>query len=802
MPRFEIKRKVSTKSTRVKCVDFHPKEPWVLASLHTGSLYILNYQTKSIVKTIDVGDKPIRCARFIARKEWIVIGSDDQMIRVYNYNTMALEKSFVAHDDYIRDILVHPTLPYILTCSDDTTIKCFNFEANFTETIVFRGHVNAVMSLSLNPKDQNLFASASLDGTVKVWGLNSNSAHYTLEGHEAGVCTVCYLLNDTRPYLLSGGEDAVVRVFDYQTKACVCKLEGHTDVVWCIKCHEELPLVATASEDSTIRIWNTQTNKVERVLNYDFERNWSLAFQGNLLAIGADQGTLIVKIGSDVPTISMDGSGKIIVTKKQEAISMTAKNIDAADGEALMLPMKELGVVDVFPQSIKFSPNGRFVAIIGDSDYIIYTPLAWRNVKYGNCTQFAWSDDGGYAILESSGNVKVYNKSFEEQNIDIETDEAPDAIFGGNVLTLKYPGSLSLYTWQGNFITEIQIAAKQVSWSDTDLLAICGDGSYYILRYNSGMVADYFLKNKTAPEDGLTDAFEVLSEIPETVKSGSWYGDAFIYVNHNNSLCYYVGAFCNIITHLEDNMFLLGYLPKENRCMLSDQKGEKVVGYQLLHSLLVFQSAVLRKDEEMIKEYLSEIPKDVMGVAAQFLKQHEYPELALSISDDPEFKFDLAVSLRKIELAREMADIINDDHQWRELTKMYLDMDDVEEAVECMFRGKDWSGILLYGVALNDGELISRLLSATEEREIWNVAFVCAHIMREKEKCVEILEKTRRHPEAALYSVTYGLPGEVTKSIVSEWKKELSEIYPKQAESLANPVYNPELFVISERYMK
>ncbi|EDS89014.1 coatomer subunit beta putative [Entamoeba histolytica] len=146
-----------------------------------------------------------------------------------------------------------------------------------------------------------------------------------------------------------------------------------------------------------------------------------------------------------------------------------------------------------------------------------------------------------------------------------------------------------------------------------------------------------------------------------------------------------------------------------------------------------------------------------------------------------------------------MADIINDDHQWKELTKLYLDNDDIEEAIDCMFKGNDWSGILLFGVALNDGELIERLLKITEEKEIWNIAFVCAHIMQMKEKCVQILQKTSRYPEAAMYAVTYGLPPELAKNIVEEWKTELSEIYPKQAEALANPLDNPELFVLPEQ---
>ena len=43
-----------------------------------------------------------------------------------------------------------------------------------------------------NPKDPNTFASASLDRTIKVWGLTSANPHFTLEGHEKGVNCIDY----------------------------------------------------------------------------------------------------------------------------------------------------------------------------------------------------------------------------------------------------------------------------------------------------------------------------------------------------------------------------------------------------------------------------------------------------------------------------------------------------------------------------------------------------------------------------------------------------------------------------------
>jgi len=51
-----------------------------------------------------------------------------------------------------------------------------------------------------------------------------------------------------------------------------------------------------------------------------------------------------------------------------------------ADGERLSLPTKEMGTVDVYPQSLKHNPNGRFIVVCGDGEYIIYTAIGLRPI--------------------------------------------------------------------------------------------------------------------------------------------------------------------------------------------------------------------------------------------------------------------------------------------------------------------------------------------------------------------------------------------------------------------------------------
>ena len=216
--RLDIKKKLSASSERVKSVDLHASEPWVLAALYNGHVMIWDYESGSLAKSFELSEHPVRCARFISRKQWFVAASDDMRLRVYNYNTMEKVKEFEAHADYIRSLEVHPTLPYVLSSSDDMTIKLWDWDRGFDCTQMFEGHNHYVMQVKINPKDTNTFASASLDRSIKVWGLGSHVPHYTLEGHERGVNCVDYYPSGDKPYILSGADDRTVKIWDYQVR--------------------------------------------------------------------------------------------------------------------------------------------------------------------------------------------------------------------------------------------------------------------------------------------------------------------------------------------------------------------------------------------------------------------------------------------------------------------------------------------------------------------------------------------------------------------------------------------------------
>lgn len=345
-------------------------------------------------------------------------------------------------------------------------IKLWNWEKNWACEHVYEGHSHYVMMVRFNPKDPNYFASASLDRTIRVWGITTPTPHYTLEGHAMGVNCVDYYPGGDRPYLISGADDKTVKVWDFQTKTCVQTLPGHTANVSQTIFHPRLPLIITGSEDGTVRIWHSVTFRLESTLNYAMDRCWAAACtsRSNALALGFDEGLVVLKLGKESPVASMDRSGRVVWARNNDIQTasvrgMVAEMTDVAagaaaaggavmvDGESLPVAVKDMGTCDVFPQSLQHNANGRFLAVCGDGEFIIYTGQALRNKSFGSALDFVWSSVGNndYAVRESTSSVKVFRNFKEAQTL--RPGFAVEAIFGGALLALCGHEFVCFYLW-------------------------------------------------------------------------------------------------------------------------------------------------------------------------------------------------------------------------------------------------------------------------------------------------------------------------------------------------------------------
>jgi WD40 repeat protein len=160
------------------------------------------------------------------------------------------------------------------------------------------GHTYGVTSIAFSP-DGALLASGSYDGTIRLWRLAHSGrsgshvqAHLIgapLSGHTGGVTSVRFSPDGT--ILASGSQDGTIRLWDVAHQQPLgSPLTGHTASVYGVAFSPNGALLASGSDDATIRLWDVARRQpLGLPLTGHSGSVYSVAFSpdGKLLASGS-----------------------------------------------------------------------------------------------------------------------------------------------------------------------------------------------------------------------------------------------------------------------------------------------------------------------------------------------------------------------------------------------------------------------------------------------------------------------------------------------------------------------------------
>jgi len=169
-----------------------------------------------------------------------------------------------------------------------------------------------------------------------------------------------------------------------------------------------------------------------------------------------------------------------------------------------------------------------------------------------------------------------------------------------------------------------------------------------------------------------------------------------------------------------------------------------------------------------------------------------FKEQALAVSTDPEHRFELALALKNLATAHALAREANSQQKWRQLAFIATEEGKLRLAQECLHEAQDFGGLLLVTTSTANANMIQKLGAIADETGKNNISFLSNFLLGDVDKCIDILIKTDRIPEAALFARTYA-PSKIS-AIVKLWKEKLSAVSERAGQSLADPEQYENLF--------
>ncbi|NJR14273.1 MAG: protein kinase [Calothrix sp. CSU_2_0] len=296
-------------ASEVNTVAIHPHNQ-ILASGHNNkNIYLWDLQTNQVLKTIPGHLQAVESICYSQDGKILASASNDKTIKLWDAHNYQEVITLIGHTKAVKSVVFSPDTKYLVSGSWDKTVKIWDVE-NGKEINTLTGHKQQVSAVALSP-DGLYVASASFDKTVCIWKLEqalSSEAeiHYNpasiLSGHTWAVLTVAFSPNGE--ILATGSDDNTIKLWEVKTGREIATLSGHSWSVTGLIFDLTGEFLISSSKDKTIKIWRV-SNHEEIIIVCEHE--------DSVMAIAANFNTQ-----SDMPIIASGSQDKTIKICKLE----------------------------------------------------------------------------------------------------------------------------------------------------------------------------------------------------------------------------------------------------------------------------------------------------------------------------------------------------------------------------------------------------------------------------------------------------------------------------------------------------
>ncbi|KJA14825.1 hypothetical protein HYPSUDRAFT_80696 [Hypholoma sublateritium FD-334 SS-4] len=186
--------------------------------------------------------------------QYFATGTSSSRISVWDATSYDKVVSF-DHDGEIYALCFTPDGHHLLSANSNGVICIWDIISS-TAILSLDGHSAPIHSLSARPKT-SIFASASVDATVRIWNWNitSGSQIALLPHGQAAVFSVVFF-PDGSFHLLSGAADKQIRLWDAERSTVLRIFKGNTGPIRTLSISADGLQFASGSDDNSIRIFS------------------------------------------------------------------------------------------------------------------------------------------------------------------------------------------------------------------------------------------------------------------------------------------------------------------------------------------------------------------------------------------------------------------------------------------------------------------------------------------------------------------------------------------------------------------
>ena len=279
-------------SDGVRAVAFSPCGKFLASGGEDNTIKLWSMPDGTNIKSMAAHDGNVNTVICSPDCATLVSASWDKTIKFWNISDCRLERAINAHDSSINCVLTAADGSLIVSASDDTTVKIWDRKSasllktikpelgdvkaltlsrdsrimaaggselkffSFPDGALLKDnadYIYGVRALAFSPDGVRLAAALGMEKKLQLWKIGADGI--TLEGTFSDSDWInCAVFTTDGKYLLTGG--SAVKKWDLAAGTPAGAFEGHSDEIYSVAVSPDNRLIASASNDCTIKLWD------------------------------------------------------------------------------------------------------------------------------------------------------------------------------------------------------------------------------------------------------------------------------------------------------------------------------------------------------------------------------------------------------------------------------------------------------------------------------------------------------------------------------------------------------------------
>lgn len=320
------------------------------------------------------------------------------------------KKQLQGHRGTIYSVSISPDRQKIATASQDGTVKIWNQKGENIQTLT--GHQGAVYSVSFSPDGQKI-VTTSRDKTARLWNLSGETLQ-VFKGHKRSIDAASFSPDGQK--IATASRDGTIKIWDLSGKIILSLGQENIEAFYSVNFSPDGQKIAGAAADKTAKIWDLEGNLIATFRGHqDFVNSVNFSPDGQFIITASSDGSAKIwgMQGEEITTLRGHQESVFTAVFSQDGKEVVT---GSSDETAKIWQLNNLNKTRVDNTSVSINSQGNIIAIANKDGQITLLDSQGKKIrefatKMRSIYSIAFHPDGNQiAITGRNGKVQIWSQ--------------------------------------------------------------------------------------------------------------------------------------------------------------------------------------------------------------------------------------------------------------------------------------------------------------------------------------------------------------------------------------------------------